>query len=437
MSWLTRSNGARLREGAGRTLRRSWPDLMLGSAVFVFGVLSIGLLEPVDRSPEGVLFGLVALGMGVASGLFRLAPGVALGVVWLTSMFAVVNRLDVAPVQLSVVLVAYGTGRYGSLVTLWASGLSIPAGAVAVLGYLGLVPTDGLGAPLVRVLPAGGGHHTMTVLIGLAVGFVFVVALLAMPWTLGLALRLRRRAERAAQQRLAADAARHQAEEIARLRGEQTRLARDVHDVVGHSLAVILAQAESAQFRPDADTAGVQSTLANIAVTARQSLRDVRQVLSSTGDEADVSPVPTGSLDALIDGVRSAGNQVHSTVTGTPRPLAPELDVVTFRVLQEMLTNALKHGRRGEPVRVERHWQGDLRIEVENAVSAPVSAGSPRSAPTDDTFRLGTVTPGRGIDGMRRRLESVGGRLDLRRRDDATVGTFTATAWVPLQTQSG
>jgi signal transduction histidine kinase len=107
-------------------------------------------------------------------------------------------------------------------------------------------------------------------------------------------------------------------------------------------------------------------------------------------------------------------------------------------VLQEMLTNALKHGRRGEPVRVERNWQGGLRIEVQNAVSPPGSAGSLRSAPTGDILPVGTVTPGRGLDGMRRRLESVGGRLDLRRRDDAAVGTtFTATARVPLQTRTG
>ena len=107
-----------------------------------------------------------------------------------------------------------------------------------------------------------------------------------------------------------------QAEEIARLRGEQTRLARDVHDVVGHSLAVILAQAESAQFRSDSDTAAVRATLENIAVSARQSLREVRQVLSSTDDTATVSVVPTGSLDALVEGVQAAGNEVHSIVVG-------------------------------------------------------------------------------------------------------------------------
>ena len=353
-------------------------------------------------------------------------------------MFQVASRLDVTPVQLSMLVVAYGTARHGSIVTLWASGLSIPLGAVAALGYLGLVPTDGLASPLADVLPAGGGHHPMTVLIGLAIGCVLIVALLAMPWTLGLALRLRGRAERSAQQRRAADAARQQAEEIARIREEQTRLARDVHDVVGHSLAVILAQAESAQCRPDSDTAGVRASLESIAVSARQSLHDVRQVLSSTHDtstEETLSSTAQVSLDALVDGIRAAGNELHSTVAGTPRPLPPEIDIVAFRVLQGMLTNALKHGRRGEPILVERHWQDDLRIEVLNIVSgSPSGHGVLETAPGDDPTSTGAATPGRGLDGMRRRLDAVGGRLDLGLRVNPDGTTFTAAAWIPFRT---
>ena len=424
-------SASRFLAAAVMVMRRWWPDALLGAALLGFGLVSIGVWDPVDSRVEGLLSVIVALGMAIAAALFRIAPGLALGLVWLTSMFQVASRLDVTPVQLSTLVVAYGTGRYGSTVTLWASGLSIPLGAVAALGYLGLVPTDGLASPLVRVLPAGGGHHATTVLIGLAIGFVLIVALLGMPWTLGLALRLRGRAQQSAQQRLAAEAARRQAEEIAGLREEQTRLARDVHDVVGHSLAVILAQAESAQFRPESDTAGVRATLESISVSARQSLRDVRDVLSSThagnSGAAIVPATPAGSLDGLIDGVKAAGNEVVCIVIGTPRPLAPEIDMVAFRVLQEMLTNALKHGRRSEPVRVERHWQGELRIEVINVVADT----DPASVPAD-----GAVILGRGLQGMRRRLDSVGGRLDLRRRLDSQVGaTFTATAWIPLRTE--
>jgi signal transduction histidine kinase len=221
-----------------------------------------------------------------------------------------------------------------------------------------------------------------------------------------------------------AEAERDQAEEIARLRDEQAKLARDVHDVVGHSLAVILAQAESAQYLKDADTQALKQTMDNIATTARSSLDDIRQVLASTNGAVGPRPGST-DLDSLVAGVRASGHEVLSTEFGTPQPLPPELATVAFRVLQEMLTNALKHGPRGAPVRVERHWEGELRIEVQNVVEPGA----------EETQPLVAVPPGggQGLDGMRRRLESVGGRLDVRRRHDPP--SFTATAWLPVRSR--
>nr|WP_245241223.1 histidine kinase [Streptomyces spiramenti] len=284
------------------------------------------------------------------------------------------------------------------------------------------------------------------------------LAICALPWLVGLVLRLRAAARasreksvedeearrRAEAQRSAAEAQRSQAEaqrseaqEIARLREGQARLARDVHDVVGHSLAVILAQAESAQFLPDEDTEGRRRTMENIASSARQSLRDVRQVLASIAGPDGPGLQPTGSPDTLIEDVRAAGGEVRDHVIGAPRPLPSDVGTVAFRVLQEMLTNALKHGVRGEPVLVERHWDEQLRIEVRNAVSPRTAAG----------------VSGMGLEGMRARLDTVGGRLSVARHpghaadeetadDPATVwappdggrrpDSYTATAWIPL-----
>jgi signal transduction histidine kinase len=214
-----------------------------------------------------------------------------------------------------------------------------------------------------------------------------------------------------------------QAREIARLREEQARLARDVHDVVGHSLAVILAQAESAQFLDDVDTAGLKRTMSTIATSARSSLQDVRTVLTATQQPAAPR---TGGLDTLIEGVRASGHEVTSTEVGTPQPLPPELEVVAYRVLQEMLTNAIKHGRRDAPVLVERHWEGELRIEVRNVIGTD-------DGPVDPALTQPIATAGRGLDGMRRRLEAAGGRLDVRRREEPDGASFTATAWVPVR----
>ena len=131
-------------------------------------------------------------------------------------------------------------------------------------------------------------------------------------------------------------------------------------------------------------------------------------------------------LDAWSTGVRAAGTRWCSTEVGTPQPLPPELEVVAYRVLQEMLTNAIKHGRRDEPVFVERHWEGELRIEVRNVID---TAATPRRPSPSTAARA------RASTGMRRRLESVGGRLDVRRREEPGGATFTATAWVPVRSR--
>jgi signal transduction histidine kinase len=128
--------------------------------------------------------------------------------------------------------------------------------------------------------------------------------------------------------------------------------------------------------------------------------------------------------------VRESGHEVVSTEVGTPQPLPPELETVAYRVLQEMLTNAIKHGRRDTPVLVEQHWEGELRIEVRNVATHTDEATRPTTAHHPGA----PPAPGQGLEGMRRRLESVGGRLDVRRREESDGPTFTATAWVPMRT---
>ncbi|MFD0747387.1 sensor histidine kinase [Phytohabitans flavus] len=182
---------------------------------------------------------------------------------------------------------------------------------------------------------------------------------------------------------------------------------------------MILAQAESGQYLPDGDPAALKTTLANIATSARTSLQSVRQVLSATQEGLAAS---TPDLDSLVEGLRTSGHEVVSTQTGAPQPLPPELDLIAFRTLQEMVTNAMKHGRRDRPITVERRWpDGDweatLRISVSNAAAAAKAAD---------------WTAGQGLTGMRQRVESAGGRLDVDRHEVAGEPRFTATAWIPV-----
>jgi signal transduction histidine kinase len=262
----------------------------------------------------------------------------------------------------------------------------------------------------------------------------------AAPWPAGLVMRFLDRASTSQASMLAAEEAAagawratEHAREVAQLRDQQTRLARDVHDVVGHSLAVILAQAESGQYVDD--TAKLKKTLQTIATSARSSLQDVRQVLSSTQDTT-LGPGDEGWFDGLIAGVRGSGHEIIATELGTPRRLARETGAVAYRVFQEMLTNAIKHGRRDRPITAGRHWPATpstdgvadtLRIEVSNVTEAsPDDAGPGGAGP-------GGAGSGRGLDGMRRRLEAIGGHLDVRRGEQPAGTTFTVNAYLPVR----
>jgi signal transduction histidine kinase len=414
------------------TWQRWLPDAGLGLVVILFGLLEVAN-RTYNTSYELTLV-VVAILMGVAVGLSRHAPAAALALVWAMGIAQVVGEVDLLLVEVAIAIVAFGCARWGSSTTVVLSGLSIPAAAVILVVYIGIfglgVLAENLGFDTV-VQSAFSMDDRWQIAAG-----IIGMALLGVPWLAGLALRYVERAQTSRVHQVAAEdeaaLARHdreQAEEIARLREEQNRLARDVHDVVGHSLAVILAQAESAQYLEDADTQALKKTMETIATSARESLQDVRQVLTP----ADRRTARPGSLDELIAGVQGAGHEVVASEVGTPQPLPPELETVAYRVLQEMLTNALKHGRRDAPVLVERHWpdgawQDELRIEVRN-VSPALDETQPISLDQDGTATGG----GQGLDGMRRRLDSVGGRLDVRPRVEAEGPTFTVTAWVPVR----
>lgn len=397
---------------------RAWvPDIAAAVVVAVIGLYEAAATGSLPESR--VLLACVAVGTAAAVGLSRRLPAGALALVWAVCGLQLLAGIDLMLVQVAIAAVAFGTARWGSTATVWLSALSIPVAAMIITV---IVNSRGLGG----LADLAGNASVVDTIRDLSTTWQVTAAVMGMatlgaPWLVGLALRFGDRARRSKESQQAAeeDAARavhetEQAREIARLREDQARLANDVHDVVGHSLAVILAQAESGQYLDDTDPQALKETMAKIATSARTSLRDVRQVLADTQQP---SAQPAG-LDTLVDGVRASGHQVVSTEIGTPRPLPPELEVVAFRVLQEMLTNAIKHGRRDSPVHVERHWEGELRIEVRNVVAPSPFAAAPGGA---------------GLDGMRRRLESVGGRLDLRRRDEGDGATFTATAWVPVR----
>jgi len=392
-----------------------WFDISIGVIVGLFGIaraIFVGSADP-------ALAVVIAVGMAAAAGLYRRAPLVALGLVWLSAIIQVLGGLDIAVVQLAAVLVAYGTSRYGKTVTVILSVVSIPLGGIVAVTYAawvgqGVVQESGLWQLLNFVTSATdlGFSDAPT---GLVVGFIVVAALLGAPWALGLLVRLRVQNRAASEEKSRAEAETERAQQLAELRTRQARLARDVHDVVGHSLAVIIAQADSTQAMGDDDMDRIRGALANIGETARRSLGDVRSVLSD--DDSPTGRRDTSDLEALVEGVRSGGTDVDLTVRGVSRPLPPELEVVAYRALQELLTNALKHGIPGGRLMVDLEWgEPALVITVSNR---PAEFPGPGSRT--------------GLAGLRERLQSVGGTF-ASTPDDAL---YTAVARVPVRREGG
>ncbi|MET0414736.1 MAG: histidine kinase [Actinoplanes sp.] len=379
---------------------RPWLPEVIGALV----VLAIGFTEAavIAATTGGSPFGFVqALFVALAVGMSRRAPGAALGLVWELGLVHVLFGAPIMLTEFAVTAVFFGGARWGRPPTVVAGALSVPLAVLVAFGPYGgrsvslrLVLGGSRLADLAREEPA----------VQLALSLIGLL-IVAAPWLAGLVMRLLDRARLSRAEMLAAEDAAAHAREIAHLSDQQTRLARDVHDVVGHSLAVILAQAESGQYLDDA--ARLKTTMQTIATSARSSLQEVRQVLTST-----MAPDDPGQFDSLIAGVRAGGHEIITTEQGTPRQLPRETAAVAHRVFQEMLTNAIKHGRRDQPITIERHWRTDtLRIAMTN------HSGT------------GGANPGLGLDGMRRRLAAIGGHLDV--QPGAT--TFTVTAHLPVR----
>jgi signal transduction histidine kinase len=364
----------------------------------------------------------------------RYRPGVALAALWIALAFHVTTFVPVFELDVVVAIwVAFAAARWGSTATVVLSAVSIPAVAGAIFAADLALQSSVTSMLELRAMSSRFG------LTGVLMWGVAGVAVLAVPWLIGLALRSRQAshaaqlvATQAAELAAAAEERATHEREVAELRSAQTQLARDVHDVVGHSLAVILAQAESAQYLTSPDE--VRQVLANIATSARTSLRDVRHVLASTGrgSSGPAARADPEGLSALVENLRVAGTDVRTSVVGEPRPLPPDLETVAARVTQEMLANALRHGDRTASVDVEQRWEPDrLWIRVRNLVPAVTDV---TGAADDDTT---TVHLGTGIDGMRRRVEAVGGALSVAREPEAGRERFTATAWLPVRGSRG
>jgi len=203
-----------------------------------------------------------------------------------------------------------------------------------------------------------------------------------------------------------------------RLAHDRGRISRDIHDSLAHSLAIIVAQAEGAAAIHELKPEAAPESLANIATVARHALGEVRRLVERITDDADVSE-HTSRLEHipnLIDEVRSVGVDASLRTLGDPAPLALSKQVAVFRIVQESLTNALKHGGRGTAVTVTLDAQG---AGLAVLVVSKTGGGAPL---------VQSAGRGIGIAGMKERARLVGGWLTAVPSDDET---FVVTAFIP------
>ncbi|MFF7982766.1 sensor histidine kinase [Streptomyces sp. NPDC007901] len=203
---------------------------------------------------------------------------------------------------------------------------------------------------------------------------------------------------------------------------ERARIARELHDVVTHNVSVMVIQAGAARKIMDAEPEQAREALLAVEAGGRTALGELRQVMGlltmdDDSDEAELEPQPgLERLGPLIDRTRGTGTPVELTVSGTVRPLPGGVELTAYRVVQEALTNALKHaGGSSAVVRVD-YGERELRVEVTD------SGGTPGPAAATGN--------GRGLVGLRERLAVHGGTLS---NGPCPLGGYRVRALIPLE----
>ncbi|MEP6853862.1 MAG: histidine kinase [Pedococcus sp.] len=249
------------------------------------------------------------------------------------------------------------------------------------------------------VVPAPPGQQ--------AGNLVWVLAVFAATAAAGQVLRAAR--IRAVAEQAAADAAERYA--------ERRLLARELHDVVSHAVAVMTVQAGAAQLLLDADPTRASSLLESVQQTGEQSASELCRLLDLMGgDHPGLDPQPQlADLPALIRQVREAGLPAHLTTLGV-RDVTPGLQVTAYRVVQESLTNALKHGVRSDVSVAVRGEDDSLTVTIDDA---------------GRTFTERASTGGHGLQGMAERVRLYGGTLVA----GPDAGRWRVRAILPLEAQ--
>ncbi len=365
-------------------------------------VVGLGLVSAV-LVPQSI--GTMPLGLAV---VLALATGV---------LIAVRRRWPVA------VLVATA----GALLVGQAYGTSLNFGGFALLIAVFTVASETPRRTSLVVLAALPAYLVVAVLIfntahpnptsTVLADLVTAIAIYATAWLVGDSLRRRRTRTAALEAR--AERLEREQEQAARVavQNERALIARELHDVVAHSVSVMIVQAGAARRVMDEQPGEARAALASIETTGREALAEMRRLLGIL--RSDDGPAPLApqqglaNLGQLLANARSAGVSVELSIDGDPRPLAPGIDLAVYRIVQETMTNTIKHAA---PTRAT------IRLAYEpSTIVVDVRDAGPPSA-------TGAVGSGHGLVGMEERVRIYGGKLEAGPSPD---GGFAILARIP------
>ncbi len=261
-------------------------------------------------------------------------------------------------------------------------------------------------------------------LLSVALPFVVVVP----SWILGDTIRMQR--DEAKARVVAAELATREREERLRATVAQERreIARELHDIVAHSVSVMLIQAGAARQVIRTAPERAEESLLAVEATGREAMRELRGLLGVLGDDGDAAddagglgPQPgVDRIPVLIERVQAAGLAAELEVDGERRALPSSLDVTVYRIAQEALTNALRYASRARTIVHLTYEPSQVRLEVlDDGPGPPQTRGD---------------GGGRGLEGMRQRASLVGGRLEAGPR---LGGGYAVRAWLPVPPEVG
>ena len=302
---------------------------------------------------------------------------------------------------------------------LWFAGFLLPGPVIALYTVAAhrerrVAIGAAVATAMALLVPAAAGRGVSSA------GFAAAMyALFAVAWAAGDNLRTRRAYLAAVEDR--AERLERDREEQARraVAAERARIARELHDVISHNVSVMVVQASAGKDVFDSQPERARTALGSIESIGREALVELRRLLGvvsaeDTGEAAVFSPQPgLARLPELVEQVGAGGLHVELTVRGEPRDLPAGVDLSAFRIIQEALTNTIKHARASR-AHVSLRYAGDgLEVEV-----------------IDDGTATNGCGRGRGIVGMRERAALVGGELSAGPRP---AGGFAVRAWMPLE----